>query len=414
MTDLGDPIEATRRGTTRRPCMPMLASLVVLAFGCASVPERNPLPEDLVAKATVPGGEYARYWGDEEPPYADAWFELSKEELRERYPAVIGQPHTYLAISGGGERGAFGAGVLCGWTASGTRPEFTIVTGISTGALTAPFAFLGPDYDPYIREGYTTVTAQDIFKKRSKLTAVSADAAASNQPLIDLIEMLVTEEMMAAIAAEHRKGRSLIIGTMNLDSQRPVHWNIGEIANSGDPGSLDLIRDVLVASAAIPAAFPPVLLEVSADGRRYDEMHVDGGIGHQVFTYPAGLDWEEVLEKLEVPGVPRLYIIRNAILKPDFRAVKNKTMHIGLRSADSMIRSQGVSNLHEIYLTAKRDGIDYNLAYIPDSFDVEAEQPFDPVYMKALFDLGFELAKDGYPWLKAPPDYDLEAEEDLR
>jgi hypothetical protein len=388
----------------------MLAGLVVLASGCVSVPERNPLPEDLVANATVPGGEYARYWGDEAPPYTDAWFDLSKEELLDHYPAIIGRPHTYLALSGGGERGAFGAGVLCGWTASGTRPEFTIVTGISTGALTAPFAFLGSDYDHYIREGYTTVTAKDIFKERSKLNAVSADAAANNQPLIELVDMLVTEEMMAAIAAEHGKGRSLIIGTMNLDSDRPVHWNIGEIASSGDSGALDLIRDVLVASAAVPGAFPPVLLEVEADGRRYDEMHVDGGVGHQVFTYPAGLDWEEVLERLEVPGVPKLYIIRNAILKPDFRIVKNKTLNIGLRSASAMIRSQGIANLHEIYLKAKRDGVDYNLAYIPDSFDVEEEEPFDPVYMKALFDLGFEMAKEGYPWHKAPPDYNLEAE----
>ena len=392
----------------------IIVALVLLSAGCVSVPERNPLPEDLVARATVPGGEYARYWGDEAPPYADAWFELSKKELRERYPAIIGRPHTYLAISGGGERGAFGAGVLCGWTASGTRPEFTIVTGISTGALTAPFAFLGSDYDHFIREGYTTVAAEDVFKPRSTLNAVSADAAADNQPLIDLVDMLVTEDMMRAIAVEHRRGRSLIIGTMNLDAQRPVHWDIGEIASSGDPGALDLIRDVLVASSAIPAAFPPVLLEVEADGRMYDEMHVDGGIGHQVFTYPADLDWEKVLEKLEVPGMPRLYIIRNAVLKPDFEVVENKTLNIALRSASSMIRSQGVANLHEIYLKAKRDGLDYNLAYIPDSFDVEESEPFDLVFMKALFDLGYETAQDGYPWLKAPPDYDVEAEDDSR
>lgn len=398
------------RGTWAGSVILSIGIFVALASGCASVPERNPLPEALVSRASVPGGEYVRYWGDQPPPYTDDWLALSDEELREYYPAVIGRPHVYLALSGGGDNGAFGAGILCGWTAAGNRPEFTIVTGISTGALTAPFAFLGSDYDDYIRKGYTTLTTKDVLKERGSLNALHSDAAADNQPLKDLIAQLIDNQLMEAIAVEHRNGRTLIIGTTNFDSQRPVHWNIGEIANSGHPQALNLIRQVLIASAAVPAAFPPVLIEVEADGAIYDEMHMDGGIDTQVFIYPAGLDWEKVLEKLDTPGRPKLYIIRNSRIAPRYQAVKNRIFNIGMRAVSSMVRSQGIANLHEIYLKAQRDGLDYNLAYIPGSFTEQPGEPFDPVYMKKLFDLAFEMARNGYPWEPVPPDYNLEAE----
>ena len=191
-----------------------------------------------------------------------------------------------------------------------------------------------------------------------------------------------------------------------------MSWNIGVIADSGDPGALELIRQVLLASASIPAAFPPVLITVEADGRSYDEMHVDGGATAQVYVYPAGIDWERVLEKLEVPTMPDLYVIRNSILEPRYVEVKNKIAAIAGRSVSSMIRTQGIGNMYEIYLLAKRDGLDYHLAYIPGSFKDEPEEAFDPVYMKKLFDLGYESAKAGYPWNTVPPGYDQEAELD--
>ena len=170
---------------------------------------------------------------------------------------------------------------------------------------------------------------------------------------------------------------------------------------------------MLLASASIPGAFPPVLIEVEADGRMYDEMHVDGGATAQVFVYPAGIDWEQVLGKLEVPEMPDLYVIRNSIMDPRYEEVKNKIFDIIGRSVSSMIRTQGIGNIFEIYLMAKRDGLDYHLAYIPGSFKEEPREEFDPVYMKNLFDLAYESAKNGFSWQKAPPGYDVEAELDL-
>jgi predicted patatin/cPLA2 family phospholipase len=387
-----------------------VAFIVALASGCASVPKRQPLPEALSSRASIPGGERARQWGDMEPAWADNWFSMSDAETRELLGGIIGREHAYLAISGGGANGAYGAGLLCGWTEAGTRPEFTLVTGISTGALIAPFAFLGPDYDEVLRTFYTSTSTEDVVKKRSIFNLLTSDAAASSKPLQALIAQVFTEKEMEAVAAEHRKGRRLFIGTTNMDANRPVSWNIGVIAASGDPRALELIRQVLLASASIPGAFPPVLINVEADGKTYDEMHVDGGATAQVFVYPAGIDWERVLEKLEVPEMPELYVIRNSMLAPEYEEVENKIFTIIGRSVSSMIRTQGIGNMYEIYLLTQRDGLNYHLAYIPDTFKEEPQEAFDPVFMKHLFDLGFEKAKNGYPWDTVPPGYDPDAE----
>lgn len=385
--------------------------LILLSFmvallgltGCASVPKRTPLPEELTGIAQIPGIPKARIWGDEPPPYVEAWFNSTRAELEARFPALLRSQHNYLAISGGGQKGAFGAGLLVGWTAAGDRPEFSMVTGISTGALIAPFAFLGPAYDAQLKEVYTTYSTKDFVKKRNILTAITGDAAASMEPLKAVMPKYINQQMLDAIAAEHRKGRRLLVGTTNLDAGRPVIWSIGSIAVSGHPKALDLVQKVLLASASIPAAFPPVYIEVEAHGQHYDEIHVDGGAASQVFLYPLGIDWRRVLEKLEVEGTPNVYVIRNASLEPEWKGVKPKLAPIAGRSISSLIRTQGIGDMYRIYLGAKRDGLDYNLTYIPDDFDEKSKEAFDPEYMGKLFDLGYRLAMHGYPWVKAPP-----------
>jgi predicted acylesterase/phospholipase RssA len=381
-----------------------VVALVALVSACASVPKRNPIPQEFAATATVPDVPRARAWGDEPPPNESEWLAMSEERAKSLYPALFGQPHTYLAISGGGENGAFGAGLLVGWTESGDRPEFSLVTGISTGALIAPFAFLGPEYDAIIHKFYTTLTTEDIAKKRNVLNGLTSDAMASSKPLQELLASLIDDDLLQAIAAEHRRGRRLFVGTTNLDAARPVTWSIGNIAVSGRPDALALIRSILLASASLPGAFPPVLVEVEADGARYDELHVDGGATSQVFLYPAGVDWRDVLGKLEVPDTPRVYVVRNSKLQAPWKSVENKMLTITGRTISSLIRTQGLGDLYRIYLTTRRDGLDYNLAYIPDDFDAESSETFDPVYMSALFDRGYEMAKSGYPWRKKPPE----------
>jgi predicted acylesterase/phospholipase RssA len=307
-------------------------------------------------------------------------------------------PSTNLAISGGGDNGAYGAGLLNGWTRTGTRPAFKIVTGVSTGALTAPFAFLGSAYDERLKSLYTNVSMTDIAIKRTALAALTDDAVTDSAPLQKLVKTYVTQELIDAIAAEHEKGRILLVGTTNLDLRRPVIWNVTKIASTHVPGALDLVRKILIASAAIPGTFPPVMIDVVADGKPYQEMHVDGGTSAQVFVYPAAIHLRKLAERDR-----KLYIIRNARLDPEWSQVDRRTLPIAFRAITTLIQSQGMGDLYRIFAIAQRDQIDYNLAYIPRDFYVPHTKDFDTTYMRALFAVGEKAAEKGYEWSKAPP-----------
>ena len=385
---------------SRRLVTAVTAALLV---GCTSAPSRvQPLPEALSAQAQIPGIPGARYWGDTQPPGFDAWLSLPDAELAADFSGVMNRPHHYLSLSGGGADGAYGAGILVGWTAHGTRPEFTIVTGTSTGALIAPFAFLGPKYDAVLRKLYTDVSTADLIERRDLLDILRNDSATSSAPLRRLLEQYIDDAVVAELAEQHRRGRSLLIGTTNLDAARPVTWSVTRIAASGSPHARTLILDVLLASASIPGVFPPVMVEVEADGRLFEEMHVDGGVTSQVFVYPMGLDWSLVKERLAVDGSPALYVINNNRGLLAWETAPRRLLPILLRSVDSLIRTQGIGDLAQIYLLSQRDGLSFNLAYIPSSFVEQPQEKFDPVYMRKLFEFGFERASAGYPWTSGP------------
>lgn len=385
-----------------------ILATVFLVQGCATAPPRmNPLPGELAEQAEIPGMPGVRAWSDESPPHVEQWLNAPDEVVRAYHGGIMDREHNYLAISGGGANGAFGAGLLNGWSESGTRPEFTLVTGISTGGLIAPFAFVGPEYDPQLKEIYTSYSTSDLVTERSYVNIIRNDAISDTAPFRALIAEYVDEQMMRAIAAESRKGRQLLIGTTNLDAARPVMWNITQIAEFDTPEALDLIRDIMLASASIPGAFPPVTFEVEANGERYEELHVDGGMTSQVFFYPLGLDWRRVEELLNVQGRPKLFIIRNAHLAPDWETVERRLGPILSRSVSSLIRTQGIGDLVRLYLGSVRDGIEFRLAAIPEDFDMTPTEPFDREYMNALFERGRSMASQGYPWLKDP--YRLEA-----
>ncbi|MEH6593149.1 MAG: patatin-like phospholipase family protein, partial [Halioglobus sp.] len=297
--------------------------------------------------------------------------------------------------------------LFAGWTAAGTRPEFAMVTGVSTGALTAPFAFLGSDYDDELKTVYTTTSTKDIAIPRNKISGALSDSMADTTPLKNLIARYITADIVEAIAREHKTGRRLFVGTVNLDAGRAVIWNIGEIAESDHPDKLNLIHEVLRASAAIPIAFPPVLISVEAGGKSYDELHVDGGTGSQVFVYPAAVDWRQVTEKLKVHGKPKVYVIRNSFIDPDYQGIKRSVVPIASRTIDSLIRTQGIGDLYQIYSLCQRDGNEFNLGYIPADFTEEPTEGFDPVYMKKLYERGYQMSINGYPWSNVPPGFDL-------
>jgi predicted acylesterase/phospholipase RssA len=382
----------------------ILLTLVVVALlsGCAAPPERErPLPGQLAPLAEIPGIPGARHWGDTAPEGLRDWLSLPDESLRARYGEIMDQPHSYLVISGGGGEGAFGAGLLVGWSARGDRPEFQIVSGISTGALIAPFAFLGSRYDPVLEDAYTHYATADLMKGRSLVDILRGDAAADVIGLKRLLEHHLNDRVIEEIAEEGRKGRSLYIGTTNIDAARPVLWNITRIAASGAPGAPELIRSVVLASTAIPGAFPPVLIEVEADGERYEEMHVDGGVTTQLFLSYAGMDWRRIAQRLQVEGGTTVYAIRNAKLHQTWETVPRRLPSVVKRSVSTLIKSQGLGDLARLYIVARENGFAYRLAYIPDSFQAESNEAFDKAYMAELFQLGYELSRDGQVWTSA-------------
>ena len=372
---------------------------IILSSGCASIKrERDILPQEYVNTAEIPGIPRARWWGDLPNTKSYEEVNLSEQELREKYAGILGKPHYLLGLSGGGANGAYGAGMLTGWTAKGDRPEFTMVTGISTGGIMAPWAFLGSDYDDVLIQLYTLSSTKDVISKRGLLKGIRSDALADSTPLQELILSLVTDEVIDKISVEHRKGRRLFIGTVNMDSLRPVTWDIGAIADSGQPGSRELIAKIIVASASIPIAFPPVFIDVEANGEIYQEMHVDGGLASQIFVYSSHVKWSKVEKRLGHKDPTTVLVIRNAKIDPEWVPVEAKVIALAGRSLSSLIRTQGIGDLEEIILAAERDGLGFEMAYIPGDFNEKATEGFDPVYMKKLFDLGYQNVLDGKAW----------------
>lgn len=370
--------------------------------GCASLPERNPLPQESYSESRVLGLPHLRFWADEPHPAYSDLVEPTLEELRALFPGIVDQELHFLAISGGGENGAFAAGILKGWTVSGTRPKFNAVTGISAGALIAPFAYLGSDYDHILERFYTQYSTEDLIRNRHPLRAISTDAGFDTTPLRALLAEYVDESVMKAIAQEYRHGRLLYIGTTNLDAGRQVTWDIGAIANSGKAGALDLILDIMLASASIPVAFPPVLIEVEANGKTYDELHVDGGVTRQAFLFNLSTD-EDAFQLLNIVGRGQAYVIRNSKLESTWEPVDRKLFSIAERSASSMIRTQGIGDLYREYLGALKYDFDFHLAHIPSDFEADSHELFDQKYMRQLYQLGYKMAASGYPWEKTPP-----------
>ena len=380
---------------------------VLLVQACSTLPERTPIPEESYSESLVLGMSGLRHWGDEVLQLVpDLPPEPTLEDLRAALPGFVGRELHILAISGGGANGAFAAGLLNGWSESGDRPQFTVVTGISTGALIAPFAFLGSDYDHFIKGFYTQYSTEDLVEQQGWLRSLfRGEAGFDTSRLRARIAGYVDEGLMEAIAEEHRQGRYLFIGTTNLDAARPVIWDIGAIAESGKPGALDLIHDIILASASIPVAFPPVLISVESGGKAYDEMHTDGGVSRQSFLFTLAAP-EDSIRSLNIVGQGRAYLIRNSKLEMPWRPVERRMLDIAGRSASSLVHTQGLGDLYREFLAARKFGVDFNLAYIPSTFDAESEELFDLSYMQKLYALAYEMAANGYPWAKSPPGFD--------
>lgn len=376
--------------------------------GCGAL-ERGPaVPRGQTGRATVLGIPNERFFPALGTGPITAEF-MAALERRRSFVGITGTRMLptldLLAVSGGGDDGAFGAGLLNGWSAAGTRPEFMLVTGVSTGGLIAPFAFLGSEYDPGLRRVYTESTLADILVQRSLLNGVLLDGMADTSPLFRTITRELDATMIGRIGEGYRQGRLLLIGTTDLDAQLPVIWNVGAIAASGHPGAPALIHRIMLASASIPGAFAPVLFDVTVDGVPHQELHVDGGAVNQAFLYPVAVTQfrrARIAARLPVQPI-RAWVIRNAKLDPNWASTGRRTMSIAGRAVETMIASSGFNDVMRIWLNAQRDDVEYRLAYIGSNFDVPYTTPFNPDYMRPLFEYAYARASRDYDWARNPP-----------
>lgn len=307
---------------------------------------------------------------------------------------------SYLALSGGGADGAYGVGVLSGWTAARTRPTFSVVSGVSTGGLIAPFAFLGSQYDDTLREVYTSGIAESLLNDPSIMRVLFGSGLFGNTRLRELVARYVGPEIMAQVARENAKGRKLLVVTTDLDTQRTAIWDMGKIAAVGTPEALKLFRDVMAASASIPLVFPPIMIDAEGEGRRFQEMHVDGGVTAPVLTLP-----EALLSQDRLPGNARMniYILVNKKIEPNFELVSNSTIDVASRSLSSITQSQTRSIIFSTYDFAKRNRLGFHLSYIARDYPAPPSEGFDTAYMRALYQYGYEKAASGQAWTSKLP-----------
>lgn len=363
-------------------------ALAILLTACASI-ERIPYTQEDQAFATIPGFPDVRAWADD-------------PNIVSRYARINTRQPTILALSGGGADGAFGAGFLNGWTARGNRPQFTMVTGASAGALIAPFAFLGSGYDEALRQVFASGEMEN-FLQFAGLSGLFGTGLFKAEPLKALIAKYVDANMLEAVANEYRAGRRLFIVTTDLDSQRTSIWDMGRIAASGQPGALDLFRKVMEASASIPGIFSPVLIDVEGNGKRFAEMHVDGGVTANILVVPEAI---LLARKPLLPGhvKPRIYAILNGKLGPHFEVVKPRTLQIAVRAFATSVRANTRNTLLASYEFIRRRNWELNLAAIDDNYPNQEKPGFDTAYMRSLFEYGYERGRSGQMWQRSPAD----------
>ncbi len=301
-----------------------------------------------------------------------------------------------LALSGGGAGGAYGAGVLVGLTDAKARPRFEVVTGVSTGALIAPFAFLGPDWDARLTEAYRGKATNGLLVSKG-VGALFGVGVFEGRPLRKLVEEFVTQDMVDGVAKEAATGRMLLVATTNLDREETQIWNMGAIAQQGGPRALKLFREVLIASSSVPGVFPPVMIEVEKDGKSYQEMHVDGGASTPFLVAP---DIAMILGYTpEALKGAHIYVVVNGQASSAPRATKNNTVDVAARSFSSVLNHMTRMQLAQTDAFAQRSGADFHFTTIPHDVEFGGSLAFDEKNMREIFDYGRRCAAASQVWV---------------
>ena len=332
-----------------------------------------------------------------------------RTRVEEHGKQTAGKPITLrgLALSGGGSHGAYGAGVLIGWTDAGTRPEFDVVTGVSTGALMATAVFLGPEEDEVLRM-YTRITNKDIYKSRGILAVLTGDSMYDAAPLRKLIAKQIDDRVLKAVAREHARGRRLFVGTVNLDAQAFTIWDMGFIASSDRPDKLERYRDVILASASVPVLFPPVYIPLEVEGQSYRQMHVDGGAREMVFFPEFIEDFGKAiagfgLKPSDVHG--EMYVLYNGRVaaRGTYEPVEPRALSIMEVFVQSLMRKNATGSIYRIWVRGLIQKMDLNLTNIPPDYqNLQRDMEFNPDDMKRLFDYGYNRSLKGEAWWTQP------------
>lgn len=361
----------------------VLTCLMLAALGAAAC---QTLPRPAFTQAELAAAS---------PPYR---YDFSSDTARARFEADTRRAaqapadgrFDLLALSGGGANGAWGAGVMTAWS---DPPTFEVVTGVSTGALIAPFVFAGRSFDPALTQAYTGGQADGLLKSRG-LLALFLPGVFDPAPLRDLVLDNVDETLLRAVAAEHAKGRRLYVATTSLDTQTQIVWDMGALASRDDVASRVLFVNVLIASASIPGAFPPVPLTYDHDGRQVSEIHVDGGTVANFLVAPEPL---LLADNLGARGEGRIWVLVNGKPEPKFQVATLSPARIAARSFDTMMKAITRSDLANTAQFARVNGMTMNVAMIGPETE-EDSLDFGRENMNRLFQAGRAAMQAGQAW----------------
>jgi len=382
-----------------------LVLLVLLVLvGCKSYMRNDrrcapPCPESRGTTLDAPASTY-------QYPDAAIFEKLAKDLIPPGEPPPNRRKYEILAVSGGGKYGAYPAGVICGWTALGTRPVFDIATGVSTGSYVAAFAFLGPKYDDALKRFYTTITKKDVLRNRYYVAIPFSASFASSAPLRNLIDKSITDEVIADLAIAHGEGRRLFIGTTNLDTKRLCVWDVTAIAAADRPDKRKLLIDIFLATASVPGEFPPVRIDIEVNGQKYTELHVDGGVTSEVFARLVLLN----VTKEQLDSGPRplagsnIHVLLAGKLFADPQCTEPKLLGILGSSIGSLIYAMTQNDLLRIGYLGVLTGISPRFTAVPKDFVDDGDAlNFEPVGMTKLFNLGYEVGSTGNGWRTRAP-----------
>ncbi|MEZ8635435.1 patatin-like phospholipase family protein [Vibrio cyclitrophicus] len=355
--------------------------------------------KDVIVEDASSVEEPLRIWASEAPDF------LYSADDQTTPITVSGDQLNILALSGGGANGAFGAGILIGLEESGQLKDYSIVTGISAGALMAPFVFIGGDAFSKMKEVMLNINDKSVLGKKNFLNTVFKDAFTDGEHLYQFIAEAFPEPMIEQIATQHRSGKRLFIGTTHFDSGELVIWNVGAIANSDMPNKSELIYKVLAASASIPGVFPPQFINVEHEGVIFEELHVDGGLATQVFFNPSNFDYQQISDSLGLETSPQLDIIRNGSLKAPYHSLRDKGLDLVAKSVSSLTLAQTRGDLYRMKYICEINNIDMQFTYMEHDFGYAkyTKDMFDEHYLLTIYKYGYHKATRGKPWVTELP-----------